>query len=422
MNALVNIERRWPLWLLFALVFCTASFYRDFAHVGVNVSGTTLFVTEVGLALIVTLLGIEFIHRRRIEIQYSTIGIIVAVFISWGVVCLLRGSGPMLHRLRDFAANYYSLFFLLVAILCRSFSRVKGVARAIALGTVVAAGVVALRVATSTASVTSTGVPRYHSALGIGGSFVLFALLGMPARTARRALVHVALAAACIFGIIVATQHRSAALALAVAGVAWLLMFHQGRAPRSIGSPGRMFLVGALALAGIAALGALGTATFARLLGASPATGDYNALWRLYLWKQLFDGFLAAPIFGHGFGPNLPLFMFRSLLYGDDPVVGVGAHNSYLFVMYKEGLIGIGLILLYGATFLVRFRRGLRSATSIEGRWLASAFGASFVFVATYAGFNVVLEGPYMGMFFWMYPALAEAALITSMTEQNSKT
>jgi len=379
--------------------------------VGLPIAGATIYITELFLIGILGLLVVELFSRGKIELQYSVIGVIVGAFILWGLASLLRGTGPMLGRLRDFATNYYSVFFLLVAILCVRFADVKKAALAIAVGTAIAAVVIGFRIASATASVTSTGALRYHSSIGIGATFVLFSLLGMPAPSLRRKVIQIGLAMLCAFGIIVATQHRSAALALAASGAAWVTFLHRGRAPGSIGSPSRLILIGVAVMAAIALLGTVGAATYSRLFESSPTTGDYNALWRLYLWKQLFQGFLGSPVVGHGFGANLPLFMFRGELYGDDPVVGVGSHNSYLFVLYKEGLIGLSFLILFSGLVFLRIRKGLRETKSVEGRWLASAFGAAFIFVAMYACFNVVLEGPYMGMFFWTYPALAEAAL-----------
>jgi hypothetical protein len=43
-----------------------------------------------------------------------------------------------------------------------------------------------------------------------------------------------------------------------------------------------------------------------------------------------------------------------------------------------------------------------------ESRWVVSASLGALVFVAIFAAFNVVLEGPYMALLFWVFAGVAE--------------
>jgi len=155
-------------------------------------------------------------------------------------------------------------------------------------------------------------------------------------------------------------------------------------------------------------------ATLGRIRAIKGGPEEFNAVWRLYVWNLLVNGFRESPFVGHGFGANLPAFLFRGIGYGLDPNVPVGAHNSYLFVLFKEGILGAGLLLAYIVAISRLILGRLITRKAGEESWIAGAAMGGFLFVAVFAVFNVVLEGPYMGMFFWVYPALAEGVLRTA--------
>jgi len=218
-------------------------------------------------------------------------------------------------------------------------------------------------------------------------------------------------AVASVLLIVVATQHRSAMVAVAGSLLLWLTVLHKGRGPGAIGTP-RLTLA-TLVLAGILVLvnSTVATPTLERFQALIQASEDPNSAWRLYSWGLLIAGFVQSPILGHGFGGNLPSFLFRGRAYGLDPTVPIGAHNSYLFLLFKEGIIGFGLAIAFAVSVFAFTLPRLRRMELGEDRWIAGAAMGAFAFVCLFAAFNVVLEGPFMGMFFWIYPALAEAIL-----------
>jgi len=326
---------------------------------------------------------------------------------------LYRGRSFGLISVRDFATNYYALLYILIPILFLTSRSFHSLGKGILVGTAIAAVVVVVRIITGFESITSTGAVRYHPSIGIGASFALFWFLGAPAPTRRQKFLHGLGVLASLILAVVITQHRSAVIALACALALWLLVLCRWRGAGAIGSRTVTIALLVVAVLVVAIDQQTAMATLGRLRALGGAPEEFNAVWRLYLWGLLVNGFLDSPIVGHGFGANLPAFVFRGVRFGFDPSVALGAHNSYLFVLFKEGLIGATLLLGYIVSL---FRLAVRrmATAHADDIWLAGAAMGGFVFVALFAAFNVVLEGPYMGIFFWVYPALAEGVLRTA--------
>jgi len=413
-------ERRVALYILITLASLTAAFYRDFAHLAIPLPVGGLFVTELALLCITALFVIESLRRGRVVFQYGFGSIVVICFLLWGLVCLYRGKSDGLISLRDSATNYYAMFFLAIPVLARSDRDLVRLIKAVGVGTAIAAIVVLFRVVTGEGNSTSTGALRYHSFIGVGGSLTAFWLLASPARSNHARIVLAVLAGTLMGLIVVATQHRSAALGLLAALTIWILALHRGRGKGAIGAP--LPLISLLCIAGLAVglNSHVATNTLERLQTIDVKSLDFNVQWRLVVWGLLIKGFLASPIIGNGFGANFPVFHFHGQLFGIDPSISVGAHNSYLWVAYKEGLIGLLLLGLFIAYILTRGTWHVLTAADSAGRLCAAVGLAGFVYVLVYAAFNVVLEGPYMGMLFWLYAGIVEAAAVFSYTGSTS--
>jgi O-antigen ligase len=330
------------------------------------------------------------------------------LFVAWGAFALLRGRNAGILAAREFAVNYYSsVFILLVSVV----STRKGLNRlwaAILAGTLVAVGVVIFRIISGQASVTSTGVMRYHAPIAVGASALLFWGLARPARGVLAKLASYFFAIVAGLVIVVGTQHRSAAVALVSVLSLWVIWFSRFRGNGAVGSPHAAVLV---ALTGVAAVGVLpgvAVGTLERLTTIGTRFEEFNAAWRLLYWKLVLNGALASPVLGHGFGDNLPIFNFRGNTYGADPMTQAGVHNSFLFIFYKEGAIGLLLITVFICLVATRVWRSPRPVQKAGRLWGAAAATCAFLFTSVFACFNVVLEGPFMGTLFWMFAALVE--------------
>jgi O-antigen ligase len=400
--------------LLLALITLTAAFYRDFSYVALPVGSVNIYITELVLAILLGAVVAMAIPVKAIHLRIGIGGIPAALFILWGIYCLYRGRDSGVISVREFATNYYALFYLIIPILFLSPRSMRWLAAGIVVGTAIAAAVVVGRICFGVGTVTSTGAVRYHPSIGVGASFTLFWFLGAPAASKRRRLIYGLCALASVMLIVVVTQHRSAVIALACALALWLLVLNRGRGRGAIGSRAATIALLVAAVLVVAIDWQTAIATLGRIRAIQGGAEEFNAVWRLYVWSLLVGGFLDSPLVGHGFGANLPAFLFRGVRYGFDPSVPVGAHNSYLFVLFKEGIVGAGLLLAYIVAVSRLVLSRIITRKERDETWIAGAAMGGFVFVALFAAFNVVLEGPYMGMFFWVYPALAEGVLRTA--------
>ena len=136
-----------------------------------------------------------------------------------------------------------------------------------------------------------------------------------------------------------------------------------------------------------------------------------NARWRLAFWRFTIEEAARQPLWGVGFGTPSN-FEWSGIHYdsrtGDptDPFDVSGPHNSFLNVLYRTGVPGFVALLAILAIALTGLVR-LATRTRGEDRALTIWLLASIAATAAAASFSVALEGPFMGIFFWMILGLA---------------
>lgn len=133
-----------------------------------------------------------------------------------------------------------------------------------------------------------------------------------------------------------------------------------------------------------------------------------NILFRLFIWKDILHEIKEKkPVLGIDFG-----FPFRSqsleiLGWADDAWQKDGwisVHNSYLHMIYRAGVIGLGLILLtfYFVGKIIRF--------TVDYKFLTGIFLVSpLLFWLTVANFTEFFELPYTAVLFWSFLGLTVA-------------
>lgn len=136
-----------------------------------------------------------------------------------------------------------------------------------------------------------------------------------------------------------------------------------------------------------------------------------NAKWRLTNWQYAIAEIRKHPILGIGFGqPEVPASVCKAACSlqnaHDDPTVlnGSDLHNSILAIPLRLGLPALLALLMFEVMVIERARRSARRSTVVQ--WL---FGCH-VLTAFTALTAVVLEGPYMGIFFWFFGGLVIGA------------
>jgi hypothetical protein len=131
---------------------------------------------------------------------------------------------------------------------------------------------------------------------------------------------------------------------------------------------------------------------------------------RMHLWQQAWDSFLSAPLFGVGFGTRI----LHTQVNGFPAMVGgrwiSGPHNSYLTVLARLGLVGgILFFLLLGA---LAWNLKTKNMSPVHFVAISCIFTALF-----FAFFNVCLENPQGGIWFWLFWGWA---MVTKSTESSN--
>ena len=227
--------------------------------------------------------------------------------------------------------------------------------------------------------------------------------------------------------IVVGSQNRGGTLALFVPlAIAWALAPRMKQLPRlaSIGAATLLicsFLGISIALPIVTSERLMSTDQLFRNVGSiiypthDPAL-EGTKIWRLQWWDAIVDYTIHGPYFwtGKGFGINLA---------DSDGFQGTDAlnsplrspHNSHLTLLARGGVPGIilwcGTCLAWAAMMLGRIVESRRRGADVWQRFFIFIFGYWLAIVID-AGFDVALEGPMMGIWFWSLFGIGMAASI----------
>lgn len=128
---------------------------------------------------------------------------------------------------------------------------------------------------------------------------------------------------------------------------------------------------------------------------------DANRSWRISAWGTAIDEAAVDPLTGVGFGRAAAV-----IDAGDGTLRETDTHNSFIAFGLRFGIIGLLLLLLFEFAVLRAGLRLLRSSVEPRERGLARWLLAAHLLTAFHAMFTVVLEGPYMGLFYWLFGGL----------------
>jgi putative copper export protein len=122
------------------------------------------------------------------------------------------------------------------------------------------------------------------------------------------------------------------------------------------------------------------------------------------MWQELISN---RSVWGVGLGrpqrsPSIEILNWGHSEWSRDG--WITAHNSFLHMIYRAGVIGLGMIVLMGWTIFYLARQFLRR-DSVAGIMLV----ATLLYWIGLANFLVVLELPYMAIPFWSLFGLTAA-------------
>ncbi|HEY8792238.1 MAG TPA: O-antigen ligase family protein [Gaiellaceae bacterium] len=151
------------------------------------------------------------------------------------------------------------------------------------------------------------------------------------------------------------------------------------------------------------------------------STSDLNARWRIGKWKYAKATILSHPWRGIGFrGQEVPVQVCSPSCdrpTSPKPRPGAALHNSILAFGLRLGFPGLVAFALFVVAVLRATRRAARTAQADLARWLC-AVNLLFLFTAAFA---VVLEGPYMGVIFWITGGMVLAMPLVDRTPKRSE-
>ena len=267
-------------------------------------------------------------------------------------------------------------------------------------GTVWQVGVAIYGYATGTSAtnqvVLSTGGERVlagSTAMFMAGTLLLSLLNLETERSARRAALHLLMAALATFALVSTFQRTTFAVASILVPLSLLVFRRVGM--RAAGFLPLLAPVLVLAVLLVPKVDRTFFPTVADRVTASPST-DTSARWRLEAYAAVWKQVRESPLTGVGFG--LPVtFVSNDIRY----TVAQDPHNQFLYLWAGGGLLLVGSFSLLLAVYLLdawsRFRR-----TTIEGRHLIFWAGSLwFVFVINSLT-GIILTRPDLLLIFWI--------------------
>lgn len=145
-------------------------------------------------------------------------------------------------------------------------------------------------------------------------------------------------------------------------------------------------------------------------------SNDVTKEWRLNWWSDIINYTLHGPYFwtGKGFGPNLAdIDGYQTS--GSDYSPLRSPHNAHMTILARGGVPGLVLWIVALGSWFVAVVRQLMEARRLRDNWWAGVFGFLLTYwtmIVVASSFDVVLEGPVMGVWFWTIHGIGLASLV----------
>lgn len=406
-----------PAALVYCTVFTAITTLPDFIPTSFSVAGSSVRAYEPLLILSAIFALTKIRARRGTDWR---VGLLFSLFVIWSMLGLAMGN-PILRIISDVKIPMYLVLAYLVASRVFGTYLVHGVVRILRVSLWISAGVtflssafgisIAGREADSTLNLAGTGEEAVrllssatYPALAVVCGAVALAVAG---RATLRSSLSICVPALLI---VVVSFSRNNILGIAVAIIYGLIAARNTQ----IIQRGLSYLSGFIAVLGCIVLtslalrdGPIGAWLYqqieafkGRVLGGLTAEGlakDGSAQFRFeqedaYLIPDILD----SPFWGHGFGyAYKPAFTGRHNVSEDFQYY---AHNFYLWLLVKAGIIGFAIIF---ATFFLPVIRALRSSdtgTLACGAAAASLLACSIVAPMPLGSPTAVLLGSLIGV------------------------
>ena len=405
--------------ILCAFVLLTAALNRQFSYVRLG----PLYISEVVLLVLLLDAAVLCVAGARRGWLRTPLTVPVVLYLLAGAVSLARGLPEYGYgALKDSALAYYGLTFFAGVVLIRGREDIERVLVALVAGAWIATALVALVLLPAAHEWVTSSFPKRVSTasnLAMEISMVLCVCLGWRVHPKWRA-VWVLLSLGQV-GLVVVGMVRSAWASLAVVTVFLAMYRPAGREPmlrsalRQLSLRHRAIALAVLVtLAGSLCLGVWSEraqsirdewdSMFVQT--ARNKTSFRNAQWRLAMWTSAFEQFVDSPLIGVPFGQVFIPHRVRDAGYQFSMEEDNEIHMSPLSISLRMGLFGVLSFAWIVAVSVVSLHQWIRRCTHAGLRCLGTGVLACQIMVLAHSLSCVVLEGPYMGMLFWLLLAM----------------
>lgn len=408
-----ELNKGMPLKRLALNIFCVflffnCVFYRDFSHIGFS----GVYITEIFIVLISIILLFNITKTGKLGLKANVPGQAWSLlFLAWGsILIIIENSGSTFFKLREYASVLYSIFFLYVLVIFHEYKDSDRIMRVLIFSAFLSIILILCRAVLGLGNITTTeGVIRYGN-YEIVGILVLYGFclvrlgLGLGSKFINIFIIVLSL---LVVNFLIA--HRSGTLAQLISTLIIVyFLFRQGRKSKA-----RVLIISLFSLVVVIIFSLIYSDLFSqamsRVLGvfSDDIYNDPNASWRLLTWLHLLGQIEGLDfLLGVGWGYEVPILSFGERLYAEEGFIGV--HNSPLFYFFHTGTIGItflfGLLL---QVYVRAFHFLKRLGKTDQVRFVhVLALLSSNVGILFFSLFNVVFEGPYMAIVFWITLAL----------------
>jgi O-antigen ligase len=401
--------------LTLLLVTGTMSFGRAFSHLGIRVEETNLYVTEAVLAAAWILVLLKKVSAKERLVKKSGLNGLFLIYYALGVLCLLRGISEFgMEALRHSVIVYYSLFYFLMLELISDINKLERILKFSLVASTVALLAIMYNYASGLGFETSTQVKRYGANIG-ALSLVFCCLFALSLSIfkvkskARNFLL--VLLPFLFFAAIFLIQHRSLLVAL-IGGLVFIFaLISKTRTLRYL-----TLIICALLLiicvnqfSGRLSGNVMVKETLARALSTLTPEQDPNSGHRIAMWGQMLHRTARQPLLGEGFGPPFSAFFGRR--FYDYSERRLHPHNSFLWILNRMGIIGFGIFCFLILKFYSSGIKAYKRMNAGKSKAYLLALLSSHFCISIFAFFNVVLEGPSMGIFFWIIMGMTMALI-----------
>ncbi|MCK5566632.1 MAG: O-antigen ligase family protein, partial [Actinomycetia bacterium] len=138
--------------------------------------------------------------------------------------------------------------------------------------------------------------------------------------------------------------------------------------------------------------------------GDSQTIASINTNWRVITWKGFLSEFTEKPVTGWGFGKKLLAEETFDLGWNTGLADNwVSTHNYLISFLYMTGIFGLISFLFIVVYYFIENIRFLKKAESSRDKSIIRGLLSCVFYILILGLFEVVLEIPYQGVFFWVF-------------------